>query len=87
MEGRGTAQEGYAEEKGEDKAPPVDQAAALAKMLKMLEKMESRVSQIEARQNGSSYFGSAPKSHPLSTEVPHTAPRGQGRGHDWSCNI
>uniref|UniRef100_A0AAV1TTG9 Uncharacterized protein n=1 Tax=Peronospora matthiolae TaxID=2874970 RepID=A0AAV1TTG9_9STRA len=76
MEGRGTAQEGHAEEKSKDRAPPVDQAAALARVLKML--IDSRFGQIDARQNGSSCFGSASKSPPLPADVPHTAPRGQG---------
>ena len=54
MEGRGTTQIGRAEEKREDIASPVDQAAALARMLKILEKSDSRVGHLEARQNGSS---------------------------------
>ena len=61
MEVRGTPQAVHAEETSEDKASTVDQAAALTRMLKMLENIDSRVGQIEARQNGSSCFGSAPE--------------------------
>ena len=69
---------GHAEEKSEDISPPVNQAAALARMSKMLEKIDSRVDQIEARKNGISAFGSASEPPIPPAEVPNTVPRGQG---------
>ena len=47
---------GHAEEKSEDIASSVDQAAALTRMLKMLEKIDSRVGQIEARKMGVAFL-------------------------------
>uniref|UniRef100_M4BE52 RxLR effector candidate protein n=1 Tax=Hyaloperonospora arabidopsidis (strain Emoy2) TaxID=559515 RepID=M4BE52_HYAAE len=44
----------------------------------MLEKIDSRVDQIEARKNGSSAFGSASEPPIPPAEVPNTVPRGQG---------
>ena len=48
MEGQGTAQMGHAEEKIEEIVTPVEFVVALARVIKMLEKIDSRVGVIEA---------------------------------------
>ena len=59
---------GHEDEKSEDIASPVDQAAYSARLLKMLENIDSRGGQIEARQNGTSAFVSASESPSLSAK-------------------
>ena len=87
MEGREKkAQIGHAEEKSEDIAPPVDQAACLARMLKMLEKIDIRVDQIEARQNGSSALEALRSLLVYQQSPSHSTARSR-TGHDRSCSF
>lgn len=85
MGGRGTAQMGHAEEKSEYISSPVDQTEAFARMLQMLEKLDSRVSQIEGRQKWEHWFWKRSGAAFSTSGDPSHITASSRIGHDWSC--